>query len=99
MHRRGNLGRDVVIRERADQTDGRLRYARGDDREVGMLGFAGLCQTVETATELDDPTAVAQGIERVGVNTAGDQVASAQCAAFVAESRERGGDVARFHGG
>ena len=81
-----NLGRDVVIRERANQTDGRVRRARRDDGEVGMLGFADLGQAVEAAAELDDSAAFTQGVECVGMYPERDQIASAQRTALIAEN-------------
>jgi hypothetical protein len=57
-----NLGRDVVIRKCADQADSRIRSARRDQGEIGMLGFTGFGQTVETAAEFDDATAVTQQV-------------------------------------
>jgi hypothetical protein len=43
-----------------------------------MLGFADLGQAVEAAAELDDSAAFTQGVERVGVHSERDQIASAQ---------------------
>src|SRR5271169_6794704 len=94
-----DLGRDVVIRERADQTDGRVRRARRDDGEVGMLGFTDLGQAVEPAAELNDLAAFTQCVECVGMYPEPDQVASAQRAALVAECLECGVEISGLHGG
>src|SRR5580658_3018746 len=69
------LRRDAVIRERADQTDSRVRRARGDDGEVGMLGFADIGETKEAMAEFDDATLFTQGVKRVGVHPQRDQIA------------------------
>src|ERR1039458_6193631 len=94
-----DLGRDVVVRERADQTDGRVRCARRDYGEVGMLGFADIGQAVEAAAELHDSTALTQGVERVGVHPVRDHIASAQRTALVAENLECGVEISGLHGG
>jgi hypothetical protein len=94
-----DLGRDAVIRERADQTDGRVRRARRDDGEVGMLGFADLGQAVKAAAEFDDSTAFTQGVECVGMHAERDQIASAQRTALIAESLECGIEISGLHDG
>src|SRR5271166_5688328 len=94
-----DLRRDAVIRERADQTDSRVRRARGDDGEVGMLGFADIGEAEEAAPEFDDATLFTQGVKRVGVHPQRDQIASAQCPALIAESLECGVEISALHGG
>ncbi len=94
-----DLGRDVVIRKRADQTDGRVRRACRDDGEVGMLGFTGLGQAVEAAAEFDDSAAFTKGVERVGMYPERDQIASAQRAALIAENLECGVEISGLHVG
>ena len=64
-----------------------------------MLGFAGIGQTIEAAAEFDDSAALTQGVERVGVHSECDQVASTERAALIAESLECGVEVAGFHVG
>jgi len=62
-----------------------------------MLGLAEVSQAVKSAAEFDDLTAFTQGIERVGVHAAGDQIACAQRAALVAENSECAVEVAGLH--
>ncbi len=89
MHGRWDLRCDVAIRERTDQTHDGIRRASRDDGQVGILGFVDVGQAVQAPAELDDLTAFRQGIERVGVHAAGDEIAGTQRAAFVAEDSER----------
>ncbi len=71
-----DLGRDIVIRERADQTDRRVWRVRRNDREVGMLGFADLGQAVEAAAKLDDSVAFTQCVECVGMHPRANRISS-----------------------
>lgn len=88
MDRGWDLSSDAVIGECADQADGRVRRACRYYGEVGVVGFAGFGQTIETAAEFDDSAAITQGIERVGVHPGCDQIASAKRAALLVEGLE-----------
>lgn len=88
----------VVVRERADETHGGIRRTSGDDREIGMLRFAGLSQPIEAARELDNPAAITQCVEGVRMHTLRDQIARAQRAAAVAESADGSVKVSALHG-
>ena len=94
-----DLRRDAVIRECADQADGRIRCARCYHCEVGVLSFADFGQTIETAAELDDSTAFTESVERIGMHAERDQIAGAERAALIAEDLECGVDISALHGG
>jgi len=92
-----DLRRYAVIRECADQAYGRVRRACRDDGEVGMLSFVGFGQTVKTAAEFYESSAITKGIERVGVHPKCDEVASAERTALIAESLECGVEMSGLH--
>src|ERR1700723_1565463 len=94
-----DLGRDAMIRKRTDETNRDVRRAGGDDGEVGMLGFTDIGEAIETATEFDDLPLITQGVERVGVHSERDQIASAQRSALGTECFECSVEIARLHGG
>jgi hypothetical protein len=64
-----------------------------------VFGFAGFCQTVETAAEFDHATGVAQPVQGVGVHAERDQISGAQCAALIAKSLQCSVGVTGLHGG
>jgi hypothetical protein len=94
-----DLGRDVVIRKRADQADGRIRRPRRDQSEIGMLGLAGFGQTVETTAEFNHATGVAQHVEGVGMHSERDEISGAKRAALVMKGLQRGIGIPGLHGG
>lgn len=87
-----------MIRKRTDQAYGGIWSARRDHGEVGIIGLAKIGQAVKAPAELDDLTAVTQGIESVGVHAARDQITRAQRSASVAEDSEGAVEVAGLHG-
>ena len=61
-----------MIRERADQTDSRVRGTRGDDGKVGISGFIGVGQAIQATAKGDDSTALPQRVQSVGVHAQRD---------------------------
>ena len=68
-------------------------------REVGILGFPGFGQTIETTAEFDNLATISQGIERIGMHPERHQVSSAERAALFAEGLQCGLKITAFHAG
>jgi hypothetical protein len=56
MNRGWDLGSNAVIGKRTDETNRSGSSARRYFGEVGVLGFPGICEAVETATDFDNLT-------------------------------------------
>ena len=64
-----NLRRDVVERERGNETNHALWNANGCRDKIGLIKDAVTGKTIHPPAELLKSPTVAEGIERPGVNT------------------------------